>query len=221
MTNLDQTSPDSRLADCLENEHYWRQVRRSSTARNRGALFLDRDGTIIDHVHYIRHAADVKLITDAIPLIRAAHRAELAVVVITNQSAIGRGMFGWSEFLAVEDRMNALLAEQNCAIDAVYACADVPDPTVDEISPYRKPAPGMILDAITDLLIDPAQSWIVGDNVTDLEAGKRAGLRRGWLAPTGHGERDADAAVALAGDDFDVVVGHSVDELAGLIAADT
>ncbi|RWO78264.1 MAG: HAD family hydrolase [Mesorhizobium sp.] len=148
------------------------------------ALFLDRDGTINVDTDYPSDPADIVLREDIAPVIAAANRAGIPVVVVTNQSGIARGYFGWPEFAAVNARLLALLEAQNCRIDLVLACAYHSSGTGELAAvdhPMRKPNPGMLLRARDLLCVDISRSIIVGDKADDMEAGRRAGLCEGWL----------------------------------------
>ncbi|MEX2454400.1 MAG: HAD-IIIA family hydrolase [Rhodospirillaceae bacterium] len=176
----------------------------------RPALFLDRDGTLIEHVHYLRLAGDVRPIADAVAAVQAANAAGWAVVVVTNQSGVGRGYFGWEDVAAVQDRLYELLGAAGAVVDAAYACGHAPpDAGGPARSGFRKPAPGMLLRARDDLDLDLGRSWIAGDGAHDLAAGRAAGLCGGILVPTGYGARpdERDGALALAGDGFEVAIG--------------
>lgn len=199
----------------LDAAGMWRELLRPRAGAPRPAIFLDRDGTLIELVPYLSDPAAVRPIEAALALIRAANALDLPVVVITNQSGIARGLYDWSAFAAVQTRLLALLAAAGCAIDAVMACPAGPETD----APCRKPNPGMLLEAARLLPLDLAASWIVGDAAIDLEAGKRAGLHRFWLAPTGYGPRDADAARALIGPDSDAVLLEPLDRLAARLSA--
>ncbi len=204
------------LRDVVEGDGLWRQLRSPPAGgAPRPALFLDRDGTIIDEVPYLSRPADVRVIPGATQMIARANALGVPVVVVTNQGGIGRGYFGWAEYAAVEAAVGAAVSAAGGRIDALYAAPHAPTPDPARQSPYRKPAPGMLLRAAEDLNLDLGASWIAGDCATDVEAGLRAGLLRGWLVPTGYGLRDVDAARALARSGFDVVVGE---DLAALTA---
>jgi D-glycero-D-manno-heptose 1,7-bisphosphate phosphatase len=191
----------------IEPDGIWCDVRTVDRAENLPALFLDRDGTLIELVDYLSEPDDVRLIDDAVDLIRAANRAGTAVVIVTNQSGIGRGYYDWEAFEAVQRRLHELLAGAGAVVDAVYAC---PHPPPEAGGPsnslYRKPAPGMLLRARDDLLLDLAASRIVGDTAIDMAAGKAAGVKSGILVGTGYGIRDRADALALSGDGFSVSV---------------
>ena len=194
----------------LDFSGLWREVRSGRPAEPGPALFLDRDGTLIRLVNYLSRAEDVAPIPGAFETLAQARRAGFRAVIVTNQSGIERGCYGWAAFAAVQARVIALAEAAGGAIDAVYACPALPGSG----AACRKPAPGMILAAAEDLAIDLGASWIVGDSASDLEAGRRAGLRRGWLVPTGRGAGDRGAAVGLACGSFRVTIGRPIAALA-------
>jgi D-glycero-D-manno-heptose 1,7-bisphosphate phosphatase len=153
----------------------------------RPAVFLDRDGTIIEHVHYLADPARVRLLPDAAPALRRLGRAGYALVVITNQSAIGRGMITVEQYGEVDAEMRRQLAEGGVALDGVYYCPEVPgvdDPTVVTHGD-RKPAPGMLLRAALELGLDTSSSWMIGDMISDALAGLNAGCKGSLLVRTG------------------------------------
>jgi len=199
----------------LDETGVWRELRRPRRGVVTPGLFLDRDGTLIELVPYLSDPKEVRLVPEAVALVRAANRRGMPVVVITNQSGISRGLYGWREFAAVEARISGLLEAEGAILDAVIACPAPPDSD----APCRKPNPGMILLGTAMLGLDPGSSWVAGDSAIDLEAGRRAGLRRGWLAPTGYGTRDAQAALALATAAYEVTILRPLDELATRFAA--
>ncbi len=166
--------------------------RRPGRAGGRPAAFLDRDGTIIEHVHYLTDPRDVRLLPGAAGAIRRLREAGYACVVVTNQSAIGRGML--TEAGAVQlihDEMNRQLAAEGVAVDAIEFCPDLPsgsDRTAVE-SLDRKPGPGMLFRAAEELGLDLDASWMVGDLVSDVLAGINAGCRGSILVRTGPGRR--------------------------------
>ncbi len=192
----------------------------------RPALFLDRDGVIVEDVHHLRRPADVRMDADAAPIIARANAAGVPVVVITNQSGIGLGLFTWQDFLDVQARILAELADAGAWIDAVFACPNHPaaDPPYGHPDhPCRKPNPGMLLRAAACLPIDLSRSWVVGDRWRDLEAGRRAGLAGGLLV--GEGRDEGEAATGPEDDAFRAIVadrrfihrrGHSIADAAVL-----
>jgi D-glycero-D-manno-heptose 1,7-bisphosphate phosphatase len=159
------------------------------------ALFLDRDGVIIEDVHFIRRPEDVQVIGDVAQAIAAANARGVAVVVVTNQSGVARGHFDWPAFQAVEDRLAQELAARGASVDLVLACGYHPDGVspLGMDHPWRKPQRGMLLEAARILGVALERSIIVGDRLTDLAAGKAAGLPRGGLVLTGYGRSEAEA----------------------------
>ena len=186
-------------------------------------LFLDRDGVLIEDRDYPGDPDEVCLVPGVSGVLRAFRDAGWRIVVITNQSGIGRGYFGWDAFQAVNDRMIALLADQGATIDAGLACPFHPDATGCYRAPdhpMRKPNPGMLLLAAEALAIDLQRSVVVGDRFRDVEAGRRAGLRRGYLALTGYGRQDQAASLTAASAAYPVSVIDSLAHLAVSEAAE-
>jgi D-glycero-D-manno-heptose 1,7-bisphosphate phosphatase len=161
----------------------------------RPAVFLDRDGTIIEAVHYLRDPAAVRLLPGAAAALRELRAAGLACVVVTNQSAIGRGLLTVEGFHAVQAELHRQLDAEGAALDATYFCPTVPASddrtTIDD--PDRKPGPGMLLRAAADLGLDLARSWMVGDMPSDVLAGRNAGCRGSLFVACGQG-RPEDVA---------------------------
>ena len=153
-------------------------------AKGTPALYLDRDGTINIDTDYPSDPAEIVLRDDIVPAVAAANRGGIPIVVVTNQSGIARGYFGWSEFAAVNGRVLDLLRERGVFVDMVIACA-YHDAGVGPLAiaghPMRKPNTGMLIEAAKRLDLDLGRSLIVGDKPADMEAGRCAGLSRGWL----------------------------------------
>lgn len=176
-------------------------------APGRPALFLDRDGVLVEEVNYLHRAEDVRLHDGARELVRAANEAGVPVVVITNQAGIGRGYYGWDEFLGVERAISELLVPAR--LDAVFACpfhVDGRAPYNVDDHPDRKPNPGMLERAHRLLGVDLSRSWLVGDAASDVEAAVNAGLAGAVHLLTGHGERDRAAVEAIATRETDLVM---------------
>lgn len=145
------------------------------------AVFLDRDGTIIADRHYLRDPAGVELLPGAAWALAQLNRADIPVVVVTNQSGIGRGYFTRVDYDRVVSRLAELLAADGARIDASYMCPHAPDR--DDPCACRKP--GMLLyeQAIADHGLDGAASFFIGDMWRDI-APARAFGGRGILIPT-------------------------------------
>lgn len=135
------------------------------------AVFLDRDGTLMHDVHYCSDPAKVRVFADASEALRRLKAAGYKIVVITNQSGIGRGYFTEAQYRAVADELQRQLGAD--VVDATYFCADTPDAATER----RKPGPGMILEAQRDLGIDLSRSFMVGDKRIDADCGRNAGVR--------------------------------------------
>ena len=140
-----------------------------------GAIFLDRDGTVMEDAHYIKSPDQVRLIPGAAAAVKRINDAKVRVIVVTNQSGIGRGMFTVQDYEAVKSRFEALLAQDGAHIDASYYCPDHPSATGP--SRCRKPATKMFEDAIRDFNLDPANVGYVGDRWRDVAASRKLGGR--------------------------------------------
>lgn len=146
------------------------------------AVFLDRDGTIIEDTGYVDDPDKVKLLPRAGEAIARLNRAGYLVVIISNQSGVARGIFDEDMLSSVHQRMEALLAPLGATIDGAYYCPylDGPEATVPGYrrdSALRKPKPGMLLQAAEEMNIDLKASWMVGNSKRDVQAGKRADCR--------------------------------------------
>ncbi len=174
---------------------------RVSVVRPRPAVFLDRDGTVIEHVHYIGDPAKVRLLPGVAEALRKLQEAGFALVVVTNQSAIGRGYITVEQYEAVNTEMARQLRDEGVALDAVYYCPEAP--TGDDRSVVthgdRKPGPGMLLKGAHDLGLDLPKSWMIGDMISDALAGVNAGCRGTFLVETGKEPVDAAESQAVAG----------------------
>jgi D-glycero-D-manno-heptose 1,7-bisphosphate phosphatase len=184
----------------------------------RPAVFLDRDGTLSEEIGYI-HRADLPryaLLPGVAPALNRLRSKGFALVVLTNQSGVGRGYFGADVVDAVHARMRALLAEGGAALDGVYYCPHHPDPLAAadngelprgrvEARPVpglciecdcRKPKPGLALRAARELGLDLGSSWMVGDKKADLGLAESAGLKGGILVLTGYGRKTLESLKA-------------------------
>ena len=172
------TREDLDLARRDAHSLFPRQAEPGPTGR-RPAAFLDRDGTIIEHVHYLSDPALIRLLPGAAEALRQLRRAGFARVLVTNQSAVGRGMFTVERLEEIHAELERQLAASGATLDAIYYCTAAPaddDRTVIE-NPDRKPGPGMLLRAAEDLGLDLAASWMIGDLISDVLAGLNAGCR--------------------------------------------
>ena len=152
-------------------------------------MFLDRDGTVIEQVHYLSDPTRVRLLPGTAEALRQLHAEGFACVVVTNQSAIGRGMLTEAQLHLIHDEMKRQLAAEGAAVDAIYFCPKAPagdDRTVIEYG-ERKPGPGMLIRAAEELGLDLGASWMVGDMISDILAGINARCRGSILVRTGKG----------------------------------
>ncbi len=147
----------------------------------RPAVFFDRDGTLVVDRGYMSAPEQVELWEGAATALQQLHSAGYLLVVITNQSGIGRGLVTEAEAELVAERFRALLAEKGVLLDGVYFCPHAPQANCL----CRKPHPTLLRQAATDLGIDLEHSFMVGDKITDCEAGKAAGCRSILFAPQG------------------------------------
>jgi len=168
----------------------------------RSAVFLDRDGTVIHEVDYLKSTDQVRLLPRAAAAIRRLNEAGMVVVVVTNQSGIARGIVSESDLVAIHDLIRHRLARYGAALDAIYFCPHHP---TEGLPPFRrrcrcrKPAAGMLTRAARDLALDLHRSFTVGDSERDLVAGQKAGCRT-ILVRTGYGRRTEASASSLPAD---------------------
>jgi D-glycero-D-manno-heptose 1,7-bisphosphate phosphatase len=152
------------------------------------AMFFDRDGVIIENAHYLARLSDIRPIRGAAAAIRRLNMSGIPVVVITNQSGVARGYFPESFVRETHSYLNELFAREDARVDAWYYCPHHPEHGLD--CDCRKPKPGMLLSAAREMNLDLSRSWLIGDNLTDCEAGAAAGCRT-ILVRTGHGAKMA------------------------------
>ena len=147
--------------------------------RIRRALLLDRDGVInVDH-GYVHRPKDFQFIEGIFDLVAAANKSGYLVLVVTNQAGIGRGYYSEEDFHAMTDWMHSQFAQRETRIDAVYFCPFHPEHGVGQYKKdvdCRKPKPGMLLQAASEHSVDLSRSFLVGDKISDIEAGLSAGV---------------------------------------------
>lgn len=169
---------------------------------HRPAVFLDRDGTLIHDRRYLADPAGVELIPGAAEAVARLNRAGLPVLLVTNQSGIGRGMFGEAEFRAVQAATEAALARRGARLDGVWHCPHAPE----EGCGCRKPLPGLFLRAAAEAGVDPAASWYVGDRARDVEPGVRLGGRGLLVGGAGEEAPPGARTVASLAEAVDVIL---------------
>ena len=160
------------------------------------AVFLDRDGTLIEEVGYLDRFEQIRLFPYSVDAVRMLNRAGFAVVVATNQSGVARGFFDEAFVGAVHERLGRTFAGGGASIEGFYHCPHHPDgpvPAYQKVCDCRKPRSGLLRRAASDLDLDLARSFVVGDRANDIEAGRAVGAA-GVLVLTGYGTSvEADA----------------------------
>lgn len=151
------------------------------------AIFLDRDDTLIKDPGYISDPNQVALLDGVPEALQAFRKMGFQLVLVTNQSAVARGIITEQQLQSIHERLDSLLAQQNCQLDNIYYCPYHPDGTVEkyrQTSVDRKPNPGMLLKAAKDMKLNLETSWCIGDRISDIEAGARAGCRTIMISKT-------------------------------------
>jgi len=171
----------------------------------RRAVFCDRDGTICRDLVYLSDPDKLELLPGVTEALRRLQAAGFLLIVVTNQSGIARGYMTEQTLAQIHERLHELLENQGIRMTAIYHCPHLPDgrlPEYRQACSCRKPEPGMLLRAAREHGIDLARSYMVGDTISDIQAGRRAGCRSIWLQP----EPSINPMDHLAPDCPDVVV---------------
>lgn len=148
------------------------------------AIFLDRDGVLIENrSDYIRDWSQVIVFAEAITALAKPVLKNYKLVIVTNQSAVGRGLVHSETVQEINDRLATIIRNAGGQIDGIYTCPHTPTDACD----CRKPKPGLLLQAAAELNIDLAHSWMIGDAWSDLLAGQAAGVPRLAILRTGRG----------------------------------
>jgi D-glycero-D-manno-heptose 1,7-bisphosphate phosphatase len=152
------------------------------------AIFLDRDGVIIENRRdYVRSWKDVTIFPQAVSALCRVRASPYKIIIITNQSAVGRGILSLDEAEAINHRLISVLQRAGCRIDGIFMCPHTPEANCN----CRKPKPGLILQAVQALSVDVSRSWLIGDAWSDLQAGQSAGIRHNVLVRTGLGQEQS------------------------------
>lgn len=167
------------------------------------AVFLDRDGTLMEEVCYCADPALVRVFEGVRNSLLALRAAGFRTVLVTNQSGIAKGLISPAAYESVHARLLELLGPKT--LDAAYMSPDAADSNAFR----RKPAPGMLLEAARDWNLALERSWIIGDKAIDLECGRNASLAGGILVRTGHGRSEEPKAAELAA--------HTTEDLPGAV----
>ena len=148
------------------------------------AVFLDRDGVLIENrSDYVQDWSQVTILPETITALSSFHDAGFKIVIVTNQSAVGRGIITFDTVQEINDRLIKIIEKNGGRIDAVYVCPHKPE----DYCNCRKPQPGLLFQAARDLSLDLSSSWMIGDAWSDLLAGQAAGLRELIMVKTGRG----------------------------------
>ena len=159
------------------------------------AVFLDRDGVLSkERRDYVKTPEELEILPGIGPPLRELRSMGFRLVVVTNQSVVGRGLTTVEQLGRIHDKLRSELEELGCRLDAIYYCPHLPGSGCD----CRKPEPGLILRAASDLGIDVGESWMIGDNEMDVEAAKRAGCRGIRIGVDGTGLANAVSTIGLA-----------------------
>lgn len=155
----------------------------------RPAAFIDRDGVINAELDYVHRIEDFHVLPGVIDGLRLLHEKGFALVVVTNQAGIGRGLYSEADYQDLTARMKAELGAAGAPLSAIYHCPHHPTAGIGLYRidcDCRKPRPGMLLQAARELNLDLSQSVLVGDKQSDLEAGRAAGVASCVLVESGH-----------------------------------
>ncbi len=169
------------------------------------AVFLDRDGVINVEKGYLHRVEDFELLPEVPQALRLLKEAGFLLIVVTNQSGVARGYYSLEAVHEIHRHLQDELKPYGAAIDAFYVCPHHPDHESEDHPSEcscRKPLPGMIVQAVSDFYIDPVRSYLVGDKLSDIEAGRAAGCRC-FLVRTGYGdlpEKDVPKDVTMVDD---------------------
>ncbi|MBO4902899.1 MAG: HAD-IIIA family hydrolase [Lachnospiraceae bacterium] len=186
------------------------QIEEKNLRHKQKAIFIDRDGTINRYGGFVRSTDAFVLEENAAEAIRMVNASGYLAVVITNQPVIARGEVTEEGLTEIHNKMETLLGEAGAYLDAIYYCPHHPDkgfageiPSLKIVCECRKPKPGMLHMAENDLNIDLSASWMIGDEMNDILAGKAAGTRTGWIRRE---KKEPEHTPDLTGDDLlDVV----------------
>lgn len=165
--------------------------KRMGLKQPRTAVFLDRDGTLIEEAGYLSRPEQVQIYPEAFEAVRRINRSRRLAVVITNQSGVARGLVSEEQLVKLHEIIGEAFRREQAPLHAFYYCPHHPeagDGPYTRVCDCRKPQPGLLLQATRDLGLDVASSYMVGDSLRDVEAGHRAGCRS-VLVRTGYGQK--------------------------------
>ena len=169
------------------------------------AVFLDRDGTVIEDVDFLTRADQLRILPQVPEALRLLKDAGFLLIVVTNQSAIARGWLTEERLAGIHEELNRMLAAQGARVDAFYYCPHLPGATdgrYAQVCRCRKPEPGLLEQAAGEWNVDLARSYTVGDGERDMEAGRRAGCATVRIGPSAEGRANATSAADAASADL-------------------
>ena len=175
------------------------------------ALFLDRDGTINVERNYVHRVQDFQFIPGAIEALQLASRANIDLIVVSNQAGIAKGIFSEADLATINQHMRSELLHHGIGLAAIYCCPHHPEATVAryrQICSCRKPSPGLLTTAMRERGIAAGEAVMIGDRNSDIEAGRALGLET-YLVETGYGitEKRSTKATYIV-PDLLAAVGH-------------
>ena len=173
------------------------------------AVFLDRDGTIVEDVRYLSAPDDVRLLPSAAAALSRLKSAGFLLLVVTNQSAIARGWLTERQLAEIHGHLQGLLSRQGVEIDDFFYCPHLPEGRVAryaKVCSCRKPQPGMLLQGAAKWNVDLTRSFAVGDSERDVEAGRRAGCRSILISPDRPGDTSAHTVAADLSEAAEVIL---------------
>jgi D-glycero-D-manno-heptose 1,7-bisphosphate phosphatase len=147
------------------------------------AVFLDRDGTIIEDKEYLHRPEEVRIFPGALDALKRLQDAGFKLIMVTNQSGVGRGYFTLEDVQRVHEHLCAECGKSGVHFDKIYIAPEHPGAP----SRGRKPSPQFLFDARDEFGLDLARSYMVGDKLIDIECGRNAGVRKSILVRTGYG----------------------------------
>ena len=167
------------------------KVKARNLSQKQKAIFLDRDGIINKYIGFLTHPDQFELLPGVAEAIKQINRSGYLTIVVTNQPVIARGECSWEELLQIHDKMETLLGKEGVFLDGIYICPHHKDKGFEGERPEyklecscRKPKPGLLLKAAQNYNIDMSQSYMIGDNPSDIEAGDNAGCGQSFMIAT-------------------------------------
>ena len=186
--------------------------RKAKDADVRRFAIIDRDGTLIREVNYLSRPEQVELLPGAVEGLCRFQRLGIGLVVVTNQSGIGRGYFGWDDLRRIHEVLYSLLDRHGIGVDGVYVCPHAPQ----ERCSCRKPGTALVERAAADLDFDPCDGFVIGDKGTDIELGRAIGATS-ILVRTGHGGLVDTRLLRQAPDHVERDLNHASMRVAGIV----